>query len=368
MVPEQLAFNQVHEFSNIFFDSATKTYYHEGSEERVLRFDCDGWINGTITLKPLKDASRSVGATHRSLEEATEVPEPTFYWELFHPCYSHGFEDFVALFNTRLDVLKTTSRDIRIFFKNDFCWGHALTHTTDALVDKQKGWKFRTEAYNEFVEFLSSKEPIFADDDRPDRQHFYKFNRFFVTPCPFARLLHNCGQVINARPMYTNYISYERIASWYNVFRETIFAYYNLPVTGPQDATERILINRKYNRNIHEDSITALKENIPTLKVIHLEHMSLKEQIQAIAKAKLVITVHGAAMFNMIFAPVGTLLFEILPGPSHMRSVFKHYCEKLTRRHAFYYEGDQYRCTLTTHNYILSVDKVLESLKGVGAI
>ena len=168
--------------------------------------------------------------------------------------------------------------------------------------------------------------------------------------------------------MYSNYNSYEKIAGWYNTFRETLFRYYNLHDTTPADATERILINRKYNRNIHEESILALKESIPTLKVIHLEHMTLKEQIQAVANAKLVITVHGAAMFNMIFAPLGTLLFEILPGPSHMRSVFKHYCEKLTRRHAFYYEGDEHRCTLTTHNYNLSVSKVLESLKGVGAI
>lgn len=360
-VPEQLAFDKVHEFSNIFFDSATKTYYHEGSEERVLRFDCDGWINGTLTLKPLHTATRS-------LEEAISVPEPTFYWELFHPCYSHGFEDFVALFNTRLDVLNTTSRDIRIFFKNDFAWGHALTHTTEALVNKLDNWKFKTPAYNEFVEILSAQEPIFADDERPAKQHFYKFSRFFVTPCPFARLIHNCGMVINARPMYSNYNSYEKIASWYNTFRETLFRYYNLHVTTPTDATERILINRKYNRNIHEDSVAALKESIPTLKVIHLEHMTLKEQIQAVANAKLVITVHGAAMFNMIFAPIGSLLFEILPGPSHMRSVFKHYCEKLVRRHAFYYEGDEHRCTLTTHNYNLSVSKVLESLKSVGAI
>ncbi len=358
---EQLAFNRVHEFSNIFFDSLTKTFYHDSSEERILRFDCDGWINGTITLKPLANATRSS-------EEAIVIPEPTFYWELFHPCYSHGFEDFVALFNTRLDVLNTTSRDIRIFFKNDFSWGHADTHKTEALVDKSADWRFKTPAYNEFVEILSAKEPIFADDTRPEKQLFYKFSRFFVTPCPFARLIHNCGQVINARPMYSNYIPYEKIAGWYNTFRETLFNYFSLHVTTPADATERILINRKYNRNIHEDSVKALQNNIPTLKVIYLEDMTLKQQIHAVANAKLVITVHGAAMFNMIFAPIGSLLFEILPGPSHMRSVFKHYCEKLTRRHAFYYEGDEYRCTLTTHNYPLTVSKVLESLKSVGAI
>ena len=374
--PEQLAFNKVHEFSNIFFDSASKTYYHEGEEERILRFDCDGWINGTLVLKPLKGATHhsesakagSVGATNHSQAEAILVSEPTFYWELFHPCYSHGFEDFVALFNTRLDCLGTTSRDIRIFFKNDFAWGHGPNHSTEALVNKQNNWKFKTPAYNEFVEFLSAKEPIFADDDRPEKQHFYKFSRFFITPCPFAHLLHNCGMVINARPMYTNYFSYEKIAGWYSVFRETLFNYFSLPVTTYQDATERILINRKYNRNIHNDSVKALQDNIPGLKVIYLEHMTLSEQIQAIAKAKLVITVHGAAMFNMVFAPIGSLLFEILPGPSHMRSVFKHYCEKLTRRHAFYYEGDQHRCTLTTHNYPLSVSHVLDSLKEVGAI
>jgi len=359
---EQLAFNRVHEFSNIFYDSASKTFYHDSPEERILRFDCDGWINGTITLKPLKEA------TNRSHSEAIQICEPTFYWELFHPCYSHGFEDFVALFNTRLDILGTSNRDIQIFFKNDFAWGHGTTHSTDALVNKNANWKFRTAAYNEFVEILSAKEPIFADDSRREKQNFYKFNRFFVTPCPCARLLHNCGQVINARPNYTNYFSYEKISNWYATFRETLFNYYSLPVTGPQDATERILINRKYNRNIHEDSLTSLQEHIPTLKVIYLEHMSLKEQIQAVANAKLVITVHGAAMFNMIFAPMGSLLFEILPGPSHMRAVFKHYCEKLTRRHAFYYEGDEHRCTLTTHNYTLHVSKVLESLKSLGAI
>lgn len=353
---QTLAFNQVHEFSNIYFDSQTKTYYHDSPEELTLRFDCDGWIFGKIHLKPLP----------KEPHEIRHVEKPTFYWELFHPCYSHGFEEFLEIFNTRLDVLKTTSRDIQIFFKNDFSWGHGPNHETSALVNKNAGWRFKTAAYNDFIEILSNEEPIFADEERSDKQHFYKFSRFFVTPCPFARIVHNSGAVINARPMYTNYISYEKIRSWYNTFRDYIFEYYSLPVTTYADAKERILVNRKYNRNIHDESVSALKESIPDLKLVHLEHMCLKDQIELFSRARVVITVHGAAMFNMIFTPVGSLLFEVLPGPSHMRSVFKHYCETLIRRHAFYYEGEEHRCTLTTHNYKVSVDKLLEALKGVG--
>ena len=354
--PETLAFNKVHEFSNIYFDSETKTFYHDSSEERVLRFDADGWIFSKLTLKPLP-------AKHR---EITHVEKPTFYWELFHPCYSHGFEEFIEIFNTRLDTLGTTSRDIQIFFKNDFCWNHSDNHRTEVLVDKGKGWRFKTEAYNEFLEILSNEEPIFADEERLERQHLYKFSRFFITPCPFARLVHNSGAVINARPMYTNYISYEKIAGWYQTFRDYIFSYYNLPTTTYTEAPNRILVNRKYNRNIHEDSVAALKTHLPDLQVVYLEHMPLKEQVALFSRANVVITVHGAAMFNMIFAPVGALLFEVLPGPSHMRSVFKHYCEKLMRRHAFYYEGTEHRCTLTTHNYPVSVDRLLAALKEVG--
>ncbi len=352
-----LAFNQVHEFSNIYFDSETKTYYHDSPEEQTLRFDCDGWIFGKIHLKPLATAREA---------QIRQVDKPTFYWELFHPCYSHGFEEFVEIFNTRLDILKTTSRDIQIFFKNDFCWNHADHHRTDNLVDKQNGWRFKTAAYNDFLEILSNEEPIFADEERPERKHFYKFSRFFVVPCPFARLVHNSGAVINARPMYTNYISYEKIRSWYSTLREYLFQYYSLPVTTYTDAKDRILVNRKYNRNIHQESVDALVAAIPDLKVVYLEHMDFKDQIALFSRARVVITVHGAAMFNMLFAPVGSLLFEVLPGPSHMRSVFKHYCETLIRRHAFYYEGEEHRSTLTTHNYKLSVDKLLAALKEVG--
>lgn len=354
---QTLAFNQVHEFSNIFFDSETKTYYHDSPEEQILRFDCDGWIFGKIHLKPLSDARKA---------DIRHVEKPAFYWELFHPCYSHGFEEFLELFNTRLDILKTTSRDIQIFFKNDFSWGHGNTHKTEALVDKNNGWRFKTSAYNEFLEILSNEEAIFADEERPDRRHLYKFSRFFVVPCPFARIVHNSGAVINARPAYTNYISYEKIRSWYTTFRDYIFQYYSLPVTSYTDAKDLILVNRLYNRNIHEESVTALKDSIPNLKVVNLEHMCLKDQIELFSRARVVITVHGAAMFNMIFAPIGSLLFEVLPGPSHMRSVFKHYCETLIRRHAFYYEGEEHRSTLTTHNYKLSIDKLLDALKDVG--
>ena len=372
--PETLAFNKVHEFSNIYFDSETKTFYHDSPEEQVLRFDADGWIFSKLTLKPLP-------ANHR---EITHVEKPTFYWELFHPCYSHGFEEFIEIFNTRLDTLGTTSRgetptsglsnnvsqatsrDIQIFFKNDFCWNHSDNHRTEALIDKGNGWRFKTEAYNEFLESLSNEEPIFADEERLERQLLYKFSRFFITPCPFARLVHNSGAVINARPMYTNYISYEKIAGWYQTFREYIFSYYNLPATTYADAKDTILVNRKYNRNIHEDSVAALKEHIPHLQVVYLEHIPFKEQIALFSRAKVVITVHGAAMFNIIFAPVGALLFEVLPGTSHMKSVFKHYCEKLMRRHAHYSEANEYKCTLTTHNYKLTIERILEALRQVG--
>jgi tetratricopeptide (TPR) repeat protein len=89
-----------------------------------------------------------------------------------------------------------------------------------------------------------------------------------------------------------------------------------LPVaTQTQHPLRRIYISRAlaaYRKIVNEDEITALLKDFGFVTV-HLESLSIREQISLMANAEAVLLMHGSAIGNVVFCQAETQIIEILP-------------------------------------------------------
>ncbi|KAJ3091425.1 Protein O-linked-mannose beta-1,4-N-acetylglucosaminyltransferase 2 [Quaeritorhiza haematococci] len=91
----------------------------------------------------------------------------------------------------------------------------------------------------------------------------------------------------------------------------------NKHIAADEDKQDTIIIfSRKGNRKItNEDELAAKlsdKFNLPT-KFLRMEEHSFDEQVRAIRKAKVIISVHGSMLIMAMFARPGTTVIELYP-------------------------------------------------------
>jgi len=85
----------------------------------------------------------------------------------------------------------------------------------------------------------------------------------------------------------------------------------------PDEAgTEILYISRGKSPNrplVNEEQLEDMLRSGWNCRVVHMEDMSLAEQIEIVRQARIVVGPHGAGFTNMLFAPPRTPLIELLP-------------------------------------------------------
>lgn len=115
--------------------------------------------------------------------------------------------------------------------------------------------------------------------------------------------------------------------------RDKLLAYFGIQ---PTRGTRRLYISRRSGssrRVINEDEVLVCLERFG-FETILPETMSLGEQVQVFAQAEIVVGSHGAGLTNLLFAPSGTLLVDIMT-PSFVDPFHWLLCDALG--HPYYY-------------------------------
>jgi hypothetical protein len=131
---------------------------------------------------------------------------------------------------------------------------------------------------------------------------------------------------------------------------------------------ERIFISRRLARGrkiVNETEMQLILQEYG-FQTYLLEEMSLEEQVNLFAKAKVVVASHGAGLTNLMFAQPGTRVLEIFE-PSHISSLcYWSLCESM--KHKYWYlfgtTVDNEECPNQTNIYV-PLSKLIQCLKQV---
>jgi hypothetical protein len=138
-------------------------------------------------------------------------------------------------------------------------------------------------------------------------------------------------------------------------------------VTSPE-GTERIYLSRrlaKYRQLLNEDEVEACLGSYG-FKTYMPETMSVPDQIRLFSRAEAVVSIHGAGLANLIFAPSGTKVLEMHQPPPKLRVAMWFLCETMEHTYA-YIVGDKVRVgLLDEYDIRVNIDKLRTGLSLLG--
>ncbi|WP_341296905.1 glycosyltransferase family 61 protein [Catalinimonas locisalis] len=97
------------------------------------------------------------------------------------------------------------------------------------------------------------------------------------------------------------------------LLKDTFLGSFQSNAKEQESSSERIYISRNkasYRRILNENFLWSILERFG-FKYIRTEGMTIREQAVLFAKAKIIVTAHGAALANTVFCQPGTKIFEI---------------------------------------------------------
>lgn len=95
-----------------------------------------------------------------------------------------------------------------------------------------------------------------------------------------------------------------------------------------QSPPRRIYISRSnagHRKMRNEDQFFAILEGYG-FQIVHLENLSVREQIETFSEAEIIVGVHGAGFANLVFAHKAKLFVEIFSSGFRDSSVYAHIC------------------------------------------
>lgn len=112
------------------------------------------------------------------------------------------------------------------------------------------------------------------------------------------------------------------------------------------DSPNRIIANRKVyisRRGALKRKITNEDEMIPLLKIegfdiVQMENLSFKQQRELMRETKVLISIHGAGLANLIFMPDDSKVIELHPDVERYNSCFYHLAAALNREYYYSFE------------------------------
>lgn len=301
------------EFSDVLYDASTDTYYTRGTE----------FVYTLIA----GDHQLQIPFKHMDVyPEAGVIEKPVLLTPIFHPCYAHGFEDAMALFNYKYHHLKSVSRDIVLSFMN--ITKHYLPPgwiPPENNIDKST-WTYKIPTYNEFIKFLSNEPPIWECKREPK---LYLYRRLFIVDKHLAYTPNNSPSSWTNGTRNLQVFPNEKMRNWMFLFRDEIKRFYEIP---PATHSRNLFIHRSSNRRLRDSSIKTMLQKIPDLELVCLENMSFRDQILKVNDARLIVSTHGAGLFNTIFCKEGATVIELFPRPDARQVIFPYYCAFLGHR------------------------------------
>lgn len=144
----------------------------------------------------------------------------------------------------------------------------------------------------------------------------------------------------------------------------------NLGLAEASSADDVVYISRSKSRGrlVHNEGEILQKISHLSPKLVNCEDLSFEEQVSLMRHTKLLISIHGAGLTNMMFLPEGAKVLELLPKRNGLfdfnlgRSSFRHdasyvrLAESLGLEHAFLENHSSARRTQSTHMANIYVD------------
>jgi len=100
----------------------------------------------------------------------------------------------------------------------------------------------------------------------------------------------------------------------------------------------RIYLSRRAGRrrrSVNEQAVVELLEQ-HGFETLVPETLSFRQQVEAFAEASIVVSTHGAALANILFAPPGLVVVEMIP-PRMMRRAHFYWAMAESLRHTYWY-------------------------------
>ena len=147
--------------------------------------------------------------------------------------------------------------------------------------------------------------------------------------------------------------------------RDRILAAYQIQL---RPGHRRIFISRRHiwqRRLANEDAVVALLQNYG-FETCTPETLSFRDQVALFAEAEIVVSTHGSALANILFAPPGLVLVDMVD--TTMKSwgyVFWTMCEALGH-HYWYFSTDSVERAGSQPDALVQVEKLEATLESIG--
>jgi len=248
--------------------------------------------------------------------------DSVIFFDTPHSCYSHAiFDSFFSYFWILEDIKQKYNVNPDIIIKNKYLQIFPNNYK-NIINDEYIG------IYNELFKLLSDKQIIFQYNiDTINYKHI------FIAPDSYQRTPWNSSNYFPGRENINIHYNSSYIKTKFLSYRNHILTKYNII---PIKNKNILLIDRseKNGRNISE----SIKKQICyygydyNCKLVYLEELTLQEQVLLFSQYSIFIFAHGSAAANLLFAPLGSVCFE-LDIENDRDIIYKRICDLLEHTH-----------------------------------
>jgi len=244
-----------------------------------------------------------------------------------HTCYSHAIIEYFFSYFCVLEDIKNifpTINPTLLIRKKEFDLYPDNYKNVDIEQNIYKG------IYYELMRIITNKPILFEHNIKE-----INYKHLFIYPDINQRTLWNSSKYYpnreNINIIYDDLYFKKKILS----FRDTIYSRYNIiPINSKKHKMlfiDRIsTVGRKIDDNIKKQILYYGDEY--NCNLVYLDGLPFEEQVKLFSQYNIFIYIHGSAATNLIFAPLGSICFEL--DTEHNRGmIYKRICDLLEHTH-----------------------------------
>lgn len=148
--------------------------------------------------------------------------------------------------------------------------------------------------------------------------------------------------------------------------KNVILRFQELDLPQTKETTRKIYISRKEagKRRVENESelVPILQEH--GFEILQMEKLSFREQRELMRQNKVLLSIHGAGLANLIFMPEGSKVIELHPDVERYNSCFYHLAAALNREYYYSFEKADHPNPQEA-NITIDLDKLENLLKTI---
>lgn len=279
----------------------------------------------------MKDIIHKRNIYYNNKDKCIKLKGNTIIVESMHYCYSHAIMDFIfPIFWIMKDILNNYNDDIfNLFIK-------IPQHPNNYKIisnDKYIG------VFDELIKLLDINTIIF--EHKIETNVFFE-NAFYIESdgewiSKWQRGVWNCSYYYPQRLFNINdvYFTDEQIYTNLRDFVKYVKNKYN--IKDYKTENEMLIIDRKNDRKFDDDKLTKIINNIPNninYKIVILEDMSLKEQIELFSSNNIFLFRHGSCLMNLLWIQEKSIIYD-LDHQCDRPNIIKRICQLTNSSHKY---------------------------------